>query len=54
MPTTLLKFKIACSTGEVGGEAGGGSCCCVEVEPNCCCAPVGIYAGGFGFHDRFG
>ena len=50
-PTTLLKFKMACSIGE---EGGGCFYYCAEVEPNCCCAPGGAYAGDFGFHDRFG
>ena len=50
VPTIMLKFKIVCST----GEEGGGCCCCAEVELNCCCAPWGAYAGGFGFHNRFG
>ena len=41
MPITLLKFRIACST----GEEGGGCCYYAEVEPNCCCGPGGHMQG---------
>ena len=50
-PTTLLKFRIACST----GEEGGGSCYCAKVELNCCYAPwehiQGVLASMIGSDD---
>ena len=50
-PTTLLRFGIACSTGD---EDGGG--CGWDEDPYCCycSAAAGAYAGGFGFQERLG
>ena len=48
-PTTLLKFMIACSTGD---DDGGG--CGWDEEPYCCCVAGGTYGGGFGFYERLG
>ena len=50
-PTTLLRFRIACSTGD--GDGGG---CGWDEDPYCCCCCVagGTYAGGFGFQERLG
>ena len=49
LPTTLLKFMIACSTGD---EDGGG--CGWDEDPYCCCAAGGTYGGGFSFQERLG
>ena len=48
-PTTLLRFRIACSTRD---EDGGG--CGWDEDSYCCCAAEGTYAGGFGFQERLG
>ena len=48
LPTTLLKFRMACSIGEVDCGCDG-----LEVEVYCGGAR-GAYYGGFGFHERFG
>ena len=49
LPTTLLKFMTACSTGD---EDGGG--CGWDEDPYCCCAAGGTYGKGFGFQERIG
>ena len=50
-PTTLLKFRIVCSTGDEDGDG-----CGWDEDPYYCycCAAAEMYAGGFGFQERLG
>ena len=48
-PTTLLRFRIACSTRDKDGCG-----CGWDEDPNCYYAAGGTYGGGFGFQERLG